>query len=554
MILPTRRLFLSALALSLLLPVLADSQTTTPQKTLSTISGTVTIKGKPASGVVVGLRKADQSHPYEIPIRTTTDQDGKYRISNVALGNYSVMPSVPAYIIPDPGSAFGRRVMVGEGENIEDINFDLIRGGVITGKITDSDGRPAILQQVNLYLANSWDRRDQQEGGGTRQPIFAASTTSTDDRGIYRMFGLRAGRYKVAVGRGDDSFSNQGPIVRSSYRQVFYPDANDQAKATIIEVSEGSEATKIDITLGRPAQTFSASGRVVNGESGLPIPGLNFVLQRVSENNPSFSGMVTTNNKGEFVVDGLNSGKYSFFMLGESNNDLRAETLVFEVVDQDVSGLTLTMTKGETLSGVVVTEGDDRRVMERLAEAELRVFVNQPRMIAGGRSAVSLIGSDGSFRFGGLGPGITSFYIADKRTRMQIKGLVITRIERDGVNQGHRLEIKEGEHVSGVRIVVSYADAILRGTISVQNGTLPVGTQFQVRLSRPGDTNYAGFAMVDSRGSFVIEGLMPGVFDLNVTIVTPDKKAHRPVKQQVSVQEGVTNVVVTVDASTLNSP
>lgn len=38
-------------------------------------------------------------------------------------------------------AASSHSVVVGDGENIENINFSLVRGGVITGKITDADVR-----------------------------------------------------------------------------------------------------------------------------------------------------------------------------------------------------------------------------------------------------------------------------------------------------------------------------------------------------------------------------------------------------------------------------
>ena len=43
---------------------------------------------------------------------------------------------------------------------------------------------------------------------------------------------------------------------------------SDSAKATVLEVSEGSESTGIDISIGRPVESFSASGRVIEGEKG----------------------------------------------------------------------------------------------------------------------------------------------------------------------------------------------------------------------------------------------------------------------------------------------
>ena len=554
MILPACRQLLSGLALSLLLPALAHSQTTPPQKQLpGTVSGTVTIKGKRAAGVAVGVRRSEMSGPFELISRTTTDQEGKYRITNVAMGTYEVMASLPAYVVADPASG-GRPIVVGEGENVEDINFDLVRGGVVTGKITDADGRPAIQHQVNLYRANSWDQQGTQTQ--QRSPIFPMSTAHTDDRGIYRMFGIRAGNYKVAVGRGDDTFSNPSAFSRLSFKQIFYPDATEQAKASIIEVTEGSEATKIDISLGRPEQTFTASGRVVDGEKGLPVANVRFTVQRIVSNNyPSFGSPVTSNTQGQFVVDNLMPGKYSLYFFPEPNSEMRPETMTFDVLDQDVTGLVIKMARGESISGMVVLEGDNPKARAQLAQAEIRAFVNQPGGPGMGRSAISSVSSDGSFRLAGLAPGNANFYLSDSRTRMELQGIKVIRIERDGVIQTGAIEIREGENLTGLRIVVRYGEAILRGAINVENGPLPPGSQFSVRVTRSGEATRGNFALADSRGSFVLEGLMPGVFDLIVTLTTPDRKQRGSVKQQVSIPEkGITNVVITYNASEVKTP
>jgi hypothetical protein len=45
---------------------------------------------------------------------------------------------------------------------------------------------------------------------------------------------------------------------------IFYPDATESAKATIIEIGEGIEAAKIDIVLGSVIQGYSVNGRVID--------------------------------------------------------------------------------------------------------------------------------------------------------------------------------------------------------------------------------------------------------------------------------------------------
>src|SRR6185295_19190434 len=114
---------------------------------------------------------------------------------------------------------------------------------------------------VYIYLAVDFEQRRGQQ---LSPQYFAVGNALTDDRGIYRMFGLMPGRYNVAAGRGDTTFNGQVSAGRSRYTQVFHPDATDQTKATVVEISEGTEATNIDITLGRALQTFTVAGRVVD--------------------------------------------------------------------------------------------------------------------------------------------------------------------------------------------------------------------------------------------------------------------------------------------------
>src|SRR5688572_7891806 len=122
------------------------AQTTTRQTTKmprGSISGRVTIKDKGVAGVAIGLRK-DGMDPFEAYTKTVTDHDGFYRINNLHPGAYELSPSAPAFVIEGNNNQRGKSVIVAEDENVDDINFSLVRGGVITGKVIDADGRPVM--------------------------------------------------------------------------------------------------------------------------------------------------------------------------------------------------------------------------------------------------------------------------------------------------------------------------------------------------------------------------------------------------------------------------
>lgn len=91
-------ILLAVLILSV--PVCAQSQTKQTKIAGGSVSGRVTIKEKPAVGVVVTLRKTE-TMPFESVPRATTDQDGVYRLTNVAAGAYEIVPAVPGYVLAD---------------------------------------------------------------------------------------------------------------------------------------------------------------------------------------------------------------------------------------------------------------------------------------------------------------------------------------------------------------------------------------------------------------------------------------------------------------------
>ena len=536
----------TTLAVMILLSVSSAAQTADSSKSsklAGSISGKVTIKGKGISGITVGLRRSEMFNPSELAQRAVTDQDGNYKITNIAAGSYQLVPSSPAYVLTDTNTR-ARSIIVSEGENVENINFSLLRGGVITGRITDADSRPVIQQQVNL------SRVDQAAPMSGPRVVYSLGAPLTDDRGIYRIYGITPGRYKVSVGRGDDGSAIPS---RSNYKEVFYPDVTESSKASIIEVGEGSETANVDITLGRTIETFSASGRVIS-ENGDPIPFLRYGVQRLSGSNDQqemVNSFMSTNARGEFTVEALIPGKYTLVVMQEGISEMRTDRTTFDVTDSDVSGITVRLIKGASVSGTVVLENDDKQALAKLHRLQIIGYVETAT--GSGNSSngsQSPMGPDGSFRLAGL-PGGTAYLNIGPFLNMQdLKGFVVSRVERDGVAQPTGLAIGEGEQVSGVRVIVDYGTAVLRGRVNIQNGTLPPGARIVVRLATPGYSSNLRPVPVDERFRFVAEGIPAGTYDVSVMAFSSASRLSKPVKQQVVLQNNsVTDVTITLDVS-----
>ena len=535
------------------------TQAQTPTKNVkpgASVSGRVTIKTKGANGVVVALRKSEGGlSPYEAPNRAITDQEGNYKISGVPAGAYDVVASAPSYVAAPSADGSLRRVVLSEDENLENINFSLVKGGVITGKITDADARPVIQTSVRIYRMQDVPTRVPNPAQPTPTPvIYPAGTQVTDDRGVYRFFGLTAGKYTVAVGKDNDGFSMP---TRSIYTEVYYPDVADKAKATIIEVSEGSETKDIDISLGRPMETFSASGRVIEGEKGEGLPNIRFTLQQVIGDRTSFqNAFVMTNARGDFTAENLPPGKYRAFLLTQPGTELRAENTTFEIVDADVTGVTIRMLKGGSISGVVSLDTEDRNAWDRLTKLAVMGYT-QP--IQGsppsGNSARATIGPDGSFRLSGLAPGMISIQLVPTMDMSQMKGLSVSNISRDGIPLTPRMvELKDGEQISNIKISVAYGSATLRGVVKVENGSLGPGQRIFVRIVKINEEQQSNVRppSVDERGHFIAEGLSSGSYEILVNINGVRKPT---LKQTVVLQNGVvSDITINYDLAEKTNP
>lgn len=538
-------------------PTAQSSQTKPIRKVPgATVSGRVTTQGKGKAGIVVGIRASDFGPQVAPAYKGTTDADGNYRVADIPPGNYQVMPIAPAYVIAEAG-AFGnpgKTLILAEGERVDGIDFSIVKGGVVTGKVTQSDGKPVIEERVYLVLA------DQPT---SRVGAFGLSF-QTDDRGVYRMFGLRPGRYKVCIGLAEDSAGFNRP--RQIYQRVFYPGVREAEEAKVVEVGEGTEATNVDITVGQSIQGFTASGTIVDGETSVPLPNIRFGVQRFLDgNNPPFSPFsginASSNSRGEFRLENITPGKYAVFVVPQLNSEIRVEPVRFEIVDQDVTGLMLKTSKGAVLTGAVVVEGTrDPAVYEKLSKLRLFVFVRGGESsISSGFGQTSTIAADGSFRLAGLQAGSANFQLAPQAFQEQT-GFVILRIEREGVAQPRGLEIKAGEEISGLKIIVVYGNGTVRGTVKWDGGPPPDGSRLLARITRDtkdGDNTTAIRPQeVDARGHFVFQGIPSGSYEITVNAFVPQARSRQvTARQTVSVSDGVvTEVELVIDTTAPTNP
>jgi 5-hydroxyisourate hydrolase-like protein (transthyretin family) len=546
---------LSPFLLLLVLEVASFAQVPAANKANAKVAGRIIIKGEPALGVQVLLTKRDGPDPGSGPIQSpavtaTTNADGRYQIINLAAGAYRVSVYAPAYVIEGESLLsyeYGKTVNIAEGDQVENLDFSLVPGGVITGKLTDEYGKPVIAESVQVFRLDQQGKRDS-----------AASVQmlrwQTDDRGVYRIFGLESGRYVVGVGASSEN-ALQPLGNRGSYKRTYYLDAVDESSAKVIEVNPGGEVENVDIKLSRATKGYKASGRVIDAETSKAIPEVTIGCEFAKTAGSNFRmGDTTTNSNGEFRIEGLLPNTYVVSIFNPGQSELYSDRINFDIADGDVTGLEIKMLRGASISGVAEVEGTrDPAVLAQVSQISLRAegasqdtaMLIMQLMQGGG---LGTINPDGTLRIGGVRPGRTRIVALPPP---QLKGFTLARVERNGV-EIKEFNVAQGEQITGVRLVLTYGTSVLAGHVEIKGGALPLSARMTVRIVREGASAeewwFSKQASVDARGQFIIEGVSEGNYKAYLMISTND--AHPPnfprIEQSVSIPADVRREITLV--------
>jgi protocatechuate 3,4-dioxygenase beta subunit len=531
---------LPALALVLAIQISAQTPSSISKEGTAVIAGTVTLKGEPARGVSVALQTANDDGSANT-IRARTDEAGRYRFERIRAGRYSINAMAPGYVTSG-GSQYGaqsRAINVSENDKVENLNLSLVFGGIITGRITDARGGPVVGESLQLARVNEQGKSEQLFLGSN------GNMYSTDDRGIYRLYGVPAGRYLLSVGFGQRPNSITVTSLRVFYPRTYHPNVTAEEEAKVIEVSEGQETTGIDIRVGELKKTYDVSGRVLYAENGQPGVGLAMMYGVPNIINKNISAMGSTgdrtNPQGEFRMQSVLPGKYAIFARPNQGDNLFSDAVPFEVVDGDVGGIEIKLRRGSSISGVAAMEGvADPQLAARLTEIRLYVLVTSSELSAPGTNFIVNLAPNGGFQFTGLRAGKAQIGLsATPATR----SFSILRIERDGALQRDGIDVGAGEQISNVRDVLGYGTGAVRGTLRIVGGAIPETARVWVGARRVDSGQQVGsLSQADQRGYFRLDGLAPGEYEIYLSVIprSSDPGLDDLIKLAAGVKERVT--------------
>ncbi len=364
----------AVMACALAAPLIA--QTATP----GAVRGTITFgdTGAPAQGVFVNLLPPPPPAPAkngatgeyivrDVPGRqdyhAQVDAQGRFTISNVPPGTYTVQTYAPGYLSPESGKdgAVLGGAPLPEGDNREihvssgstrEIDLRLQRGGAIEGNVYSGDGRASRGTETPAAGIAVNAERKLDDG----RLVRTGGAAHTDASGHYRLDGLAPGSYVVFAALPAAMVQTSHGMVGSGGEIIYAPGTvrGSHARSVLVQGPETIPAMNLILptsNLHTISGTVLSNGTLTGGYGLVRLyptgePGLSRATPIGIGGNFSFSGVpdeqytLATEFSPKTEVVGVSTDRQSVRMRMGSAPYSNATTDV-SVSGSDVTGLVL---------------------------------------------------------------------------------------------------------------------------------------------------------------------------------------------------------------------
>lgn len=485
-------------ALLILISLSAVGQTARKTGTISGI--VVTENGQPISNVYILLRTFSSARP---PVTATTDLDGKFEINGLEPLAYQIIARHSVYSLVPPSEGTPNNHYIGES-----VRLVMIKGGVITGTVTTQAGEPVVGLRVHITNVQT---------GATVQDRM------TDDRGVYRAYGLPNGKYFVWTGG-----SSSGGYLNEPYDTDVptYAPGTPRELAAEITVRAGEETSNVDIRYrGETGRTISGTVNNPFATQGVSIS-LTSVVDRRNELN---LGVPMSGDRSNFVFYGVDDGEYTMMARTQQANSEWAVSAPkrISVRGSNVTGIELTLLTLGSVSGQVVLEELKTKecatkevpvITETLVSAwhkDDETAKAQPPLVWGLGTPANP-DEKGSVKLLNLAPG--DYYFA---TRVAVKSWYLQSISIVSASTKKMVDasrtwttVKNGERISGLKIIIAEGAASISGQVTLAEGEALPEKLFVYLV--PAEKEKADEVLrfyaagVDAEGKITINNLAPG--------------------------------------------
>ena len=518
------------------LPKPAATPTATPGAIADTkkgpgpISGTikgriVSTDGQPLTNTTVMAQSLTGSFVVK---PTRPDAEGRFAFDDLVPGAYILIGMAPGYI--DQSVSLGDSNMWPRHLIGSNVRINMIKGGVITGTVTNAKGEPIVGVPVRAVISNS--------GSSTLNFFTDGGVAETDDRGSYRIYGLLPGQYTVTAG-GEGSFGRFTPSGFDRDVQTYYP-SSTRDTAVPVSVRSGAETTGIDIKY-KGTEGHSLSGFVLGD---IPPGGMGgavtIMLAHAGTSTIVAVGLAgVAEQRRAFSFNGVADGEYDLsasYLARPTDNALSGEKHI-TVHGGDVTGIELRLALLGSLAGTVKLEpieqeGKCDKRESQVIETVLRVPPDDPkkamnRSPAAMYSGLGQLNEKGEFVLRNLTAAKYRLDIKLPTESWYVRAVDLPAAARAVESKTPSAQpaatnssgwqgvvtIKAGESLSGVSIMVGQDAARLRGRLATGGTAIREVTRvYLVPAEREQANNVLRYSdtLVKSDGSFALGNLAPG--------------------------------------------
>lgn len=490
----------------------SEPATAKAESKAGTITGRVVNEnGQPHVNVNVQVRP---DTPEGLPVTTTsTNRNGVFKLSGLENGSYNVSATVLGYIPKPPSTG---PVIYKAGEIV---NLVLMKGAVITGTVTNVKGEPVVGIGVRVQMARDESGRDYGGYGRYYDSI-------TDDRGVYRVYGIPSGVYVVSAdGSVEDRFAYLFTVNGFTNDLPTYAPSSSRENASEISVRSGEEASDVNIRYrGERGSTISGIVSGLHDDNR----GYHLDLTSVVPGGPRWSNQFQEPNN-EFAFDGVPDGEYNLTAAAYWNDRSyrKSESIFLSVRGADIEGLELTPAPLASVQGRVLLETlkspppecTDTRQLQ-FSETSLTAWQRvtegtkkKPQFVW--RVGAETPNAEGTFKFSGLAA--TEYYFtvrfSSQQWFLQSIAMASQNVKPTDASRTWTI-VKPGDQLSWLMFTLAQGAGSVRGEVPLAEGqTLP---EKLVAYLTPAEPEKAEevlryfAAPVSSAGRFLLTNVAPG--------------------------------------------
>jgi protocatechuate 3,4-dioxygenase beta subunit len=497
--------------------------------------------GQPLAKAVVTLEYQGNDGPAHGDIQTGAD--GSFQFIGVAPGKYQISITRCGYLAHS-GSGAGLNdsdplVELGPSEKREGLSFHLIRGGIISGTVTDEENEPVPGLEVEAVAY------PYEPGGGNRATSGVASLVYTDDLGNFRIIDLNSGSYFVVVGDDEPQRPSGGKLL---YRTAYFPDAHSVRDAQRVRVTEGTETSGIHVTV-KLERAFTVRGHAHGACLGGDEISCSLYASSVGTLATESGRSQSTAEDGIFEIAGLFPGEYSLTAAamrrveGEGEHFFGIGNVRIQVLNRDAEAEVFAGPLAE-VSGIVEGEAvaSTNKPFPQVSLLQVStplIQTSRPRVFSGTVPQGGSARSKNHFQITWVEPGAYVFAIAALRAfsvdgpEVQINDDAVPNMDLMYLKEvncgGHdyakeAIELGAGAQLDNCTVKIGHDTASINGR--VMNGDKGVAGQIVVAIPESPELRrnprYTLTGRTNHDGQFSITGIIPG--DYLIFAVTPNEE------------------------------